>query len=153
MIKKNLIKFLSGSIVTCLVFVACNKDDDNPFSEKERKMMHNWKMTNITVPKSGDPATDSAIIKACMNDDLIKFANSSFDFQDGATKCDSTIFNYAKGSWNYKVEGDSIQLFSTNPAKYTAWKILLLNDSILQVKYIDSLVPTNKVTKTISFKH
>jgi hypothetical protein len=152
MIKKSLLKFLSGSIVTCLVLVACNKDD-NPYNDKERKMMHNWRITNITVPKSGDPATDSTVLKTCMNDDLIKFVNSGFDFQDGTNKCDSSIFRYAKGSWSYKTAGDSIQLFSTNPAKYTAWKILVLNDSILQVKYTDSVVPTNKVTKTISFKH
>ena len=152
MIKNNLLKFFVLSIAASLIMMACKKDK-SPDNSKELKMRFNWKITSITTPKVGQPTTDSSIYKACMSDDVIKFTNSAFDFEDGTTKCDSTIFNYAKGNWKYKIAGDSIQLFATSPAKYTSWKVVTLNDSVLQVRYTDSVVPTKKISKTISFKH
>lgn len=152
MIKSKAFRFFLLSIAASSIMVACKKDKD-PDNSKESKMKFNWKITSITTPKAGQPTTDSSIYKACLSDDLIKFTNTAFDFEDGTTRCDSTIFNYAKGTWKYKTAGDSIQLFATSPAKYNSWKVLVLNDSVLQVRYTDSIVPTKKISKTINFKH
>lgn len=152
MTKSNILKFIAVTLTASAMLVACKKDE-NPIPDKASKLMFSWKITNITTPKLAQPETDSTLYKACMSDDVIKFTNTGFDFQDGATKCDSTIFNYAKGSWGYKIAADSIQLASTSPAKYTSWKVITLNDSILQVRYTDSVNPLKKINKTISFKH
>ena len=154
MIKNSIANFIALTVVSAVVFTACKKDDDNNVPDRAKKIMHTWKITDITTPKVNQPATDSTIYKPCMADDLIKFSNTGFDFEDGATKCDSSIFHYAKGSWGYNA-ADSIQLLSTVPTagKYTSWKIVTLNDSILQVKYTDSANPAKKMSKTISFKH
>ena len=134
--------------------MACNKDDNPaPVPDKVKKMMFDWKITNITTPKKNQPEVDSVILKTCMSDDIIRFNATGFDFQDGTTKCDSSIFYYSKGGWAYKLVEDSIQLGATTPAKYLSWKVITLNDSILMVKYTDSLNPANKISKTISFKH
>ena len=135
------------------LFVACNKDDNpTPVPDKVKKLMVDWKIDNIVTPKKNQPEVDSVILKACMTDDIIRFNNSGFDFQDGTAKCDSTVFNYAKWIWAYKIVEDSIQLGATVPAKYWSWKVITLNDSVLKVKYIDSANPANKMLKTISFK-
>ncbi len=152
MIKTSFLKFITVTVTACAMLVGCEKDD-KPVPSKASKLVFNWRITNITTPKIGQPSTDSTLFKACMSDDVIKFTNTGFDFQDGTTKCDSTIFNYAKGTWGYKVAGDSIKLSSTAPVKYTSWKVIILNDSILQVRYTDSANPAKKISKTISFKH
>ena len=153
MIKNNISKFTALFISAAVILTACKKDDDNG-SDKVNKLFFSWKITNITTPKAGQPTVDSSIYKACMADDIIQFSNTGFDFKDGATTCDSTIFKYSKGTWAYKIASDSIQLAATQPvAKYTSWKVLTLNDSVLQVKYTDSTNPASKISKTISFKH
>jgi len=152
--KKNIFKILIVLFSGSALFTACKKDDDvDNTPDKVKKLMHDWKITAITVPKKTDANVDSSIIKTCSSDDLIKFNNSGFDFQDGTTKCDTSIFYYSKGSWTYDLANDSIKLSATNPAKYMSWKVLTLNDSILKVKYIDSTDVANKLTKTVSFKH
>lgn len=153
MIKNNILKSIAFALAAGFVMVSCSDDDiDGP--DTVTLLKNDWKITNITTPKVGQPATDSTIFKPCMSDDIIQFASTGFDFKDGATTCDSSIFHYAKGSWAYKPSGDSILLAATAPAvSYTSWKILLLNDSVLQVRYTDSINPANKINKTISFKH
>lgn len=152
--KKNIFKILIVLFSANVLFTSCDKDDDiPPPPDKVTKLMHDWKITAITVPKKTDANVDSSIIKDCSTDDLIKFNSTGFDFQDGTTKCDTSIFYYSKGSWSYDLTSDSIKLSATNPAKYMSWKVLTLNDSILKVKYIDSSNVANKLTKTVSFKH
>ena len=151
---KNILKFFAIALVSGALLQACDKDDNPvPVPDKVTKLMHSWKITNITTPKVGQPDTDSSLLKTCMSDDIIQFNSSGFDFQDGAVKCDSTIFYYSRGSWAYNLAADSIQLGATTPAKYLSWKVITLNDSIMQVRYTDSLDPAKKIQKTISFKH
>ena len=151
--KQNIFKFLTAALLSSTLFLACNKDNDIPMNPTVQKLLFNWKITAITTPKKNNPSVDSSILKTCTSDDIIKFSTSGFDFQDGTTKCDSTVFPYSKGGWDYKQAGDSILLGATTPAKYMSWKIVTINDSVLQVRYIDSLNPAAKLTKTISFKH
>ncbi len=152
--QKNIVKFLVAAMVSSALFMACKKDDNvTPVPDKVKKLMATWKISSITTPKINQPAVDSIISKACMSDDIILFNNAGFDFKDGTAKCDSSVFHYAKGSWVYQLTTDSIQLNATAPAKYVSWKVIILNDTLLQVKYTDSLNPANKVSKKISFKH
>ena len=152
--QKNIVKFLAATLVCSTLVIACKKDDNGtPVPDKVKKLMATWKISSITTPKTGQPDSDSIITKACMSDDAIIFNTTGFDFQDGAVKCDSSIFRYAKGSWVYQLTTDSLQLNATAPGKYLSWKILVLNDTSLQVKYTDSLTPGKKMVKKISFKH
>jgi hypothetical protein len=150
---KNILKFLAVIISCNALLMACKKDEPTPVPSKVQKLLFDWKITAISVPKANQPDVDSSLLKTCMSDDIIRFNNAGFDFQDGTNKCDSSIFYYAKGNWAFDLIADSIKLGATNPAKYRSWKVITLNDSILKVKFIDSLNPANKLTKTISFKH
>ena len=153
--RKSISKLMACIFVCAGLLSACKKDDNPapPMPDKVKKLLYDWKITNITTPKTGQPGTDSSILKACVADDVIKFNTAGFDFQDGANKCDSTLVRYAKGTWGYDLNKDSIQLHATAPAKYLSWKVITLNDSIMKVTYTDSLNPAKKVLKTISFKH
>ena len=152
--KQNLLKLIAIAVVGSTLLLACDKNDTPaPLPEPVQKLMFDWKITDITTPKVTNPATDSSILKTCMSDDIIQFASTGYDFQDGTTKCDSTIFPYSKGSWAYDISKDSIQLGNGTPQSYQSWKVLKLNDSVLQVRYVDSVHFEDNVTKTISFKH
>ncbi len=153
---KNIVKLLSLAMVGGLVFAACKKDKNEEVVPAQIKALtqKGWKVKDITVPQAGDGSKDSSILKACAADDSLAFSlTGSYQFSDGTTKCDSTILFYSKGNWSYDLAKDSILLGATTPAKRLSWKVLKLNDTMLQVKYIDSLVPPKKITKTISFKH
>ncbi|QEC66016.1 hypothetical protein FRZ67_01360 [Panacibacter ginsenosidivorans] len=152
--KQNLLALAIISLSSILLLLACNTPDPAPLPEKIQKLIQtNWKINEITVPKKTGSG-DSSILLSCMNDDLTLFgSNGVFELQDGTLKCDSTNFYYSKGYWGYDLNNDSVQLAVITPAsKYISWKVLTLNDSVLKVTYIDSLVPANKITKTISFK-
>ncbi|RYZ99602.1 MAG: hypothetical protein EOP47_16335 [Sphingobacteriaceae bacterium] len=154
MIQNNITKFIAMLVTGGALLAACKKDGD-PLGDKISKIKQSWKITAISTPKAGQPNVDSSLLKACTTDDIIQFTNTGFDFKDGATVCDSTVFGYAKGVWAYKLTGDSIQLQTTapTPAKYIAWKVVTLNDSVMQVRYTDSTNPAKKILKTVSFKH
>ena len=153
MFKKKIFQFVMLFVLGSLAFQSCKKDDNPaPIPDKVKKVMHDWKITTITTPKAGQ-TVDSVISKACMADDVIKFSTTGFDFQDGTNKCDSSVFYYSKGNWAYNTATDSIQLGATTPLKYMSWKVITLNDSIMQVKFTDSSNPAKKIQKTISFKH
>lgn len=153
--QNNIVKLLVAAVVSSALLIACKKDDNTvPLSPKEKKLtVAKWKIKDITIPKKNQANTDSSIFKPCMSDDVIVFNTAGFDFQDGANKCDSSIFRYAKGTWIYKDATDSLQLHATAPGKYMSWKVVTLNDSLLMINYTDSLTPANKVTKKLSFKH
>ncbi len=148
----NILKCIALFFAGGFILAACNKDD-KPAPDKTSKLLYNWKITSIMTNKVGQTALDSSVFNACMNDDVVKFTSTGFDFQDGTVKCDSTVFKYSKGNWAYKIASDSIQLASTTPVKYASWKVLTLNDSILKVQYVDSTIPAKKVNQLVSFKH
>ena len=153
--KQNLVKIFFTFLTASVLLMACNSTDPAPLPEEIQKLIqNNWKINDITTPKKTAPGGDSSILLSCMNDDLSLFgSNGIFELQDGTAKCDSTTFYYSKGYWGYDLVNDSVQLAVVNPAsKYISWKVVTLNDSVLKVTYIDSLIPANKITKTISFK-
>lgn len=150
----TIVKFFAAVVCCTALFVACKKDDPaNPVPDKVKKLLFDWKIKSISVPKVGQPTVDSPLTKACMNDDIVRFNNAGFDFQDGTVKCDSVVFRYLKGTWAYDLTADSIKLNATNPTKYVSWKVVTINDTLLKVRFIDSLNPANKLNKTIEFKH
>ncbi|MBL0358575.1 MAG: hypothetical protein IPP72_17695 [Chitinophagaceae bacterium] len=149
----NIVKYVAVTVCSIALLAACKKDEADKTPEKIKKMLYNWKITGISVPKANQPEIDSSLFKPCMNDDIIKFNTAGFDFQDGTTRCDSSIFYYIKGSWSFDLARDSVKLNATNPAKYVSWKVVTLNDSVLKVKFVDSLNPARKLNKSISFKH
>jgi len=156
--KQKLIGLFAVAAFGGILFAACNKNDDPaPVPVQiQRLTQKDWTITAISTPRAGAPAEDSSILKDCMSDDKIKFSMvAGFELQDGTTKCDSTVFPYAKGNWGYRFDSDSIQFLTSAPVanKYSSWKVLTLNDSVLKVRFIDSLNPAQKLTKTVSFKN
>ena len=152
--KRDLFYIILIAFTLTYLLAACNNPDPAPIPEKIQKLIKaDWKIKNITVPKNSSSG-DSSVLNSCTGDDLITFgSNGVFDFQDGTVKCDTTSFNYSKGYWGYDLNNDSIQLAVITPAsRYVSWKVQTLNDSVLQVNYIDSLTPANKILKTILFE-
>jgi len=152
--KENLVILSFIFLSSIRLLSACNTTDPAPLPEKIQKLIQtNWKINEITVPKKSGSG-DSSLLLPCMNDDLVLFGtNGVFELQDGTAKCDSANFYYSKGYWGYDLNNDSVQLAVVIPvSKYISWKVLTLNDSVLKVTYVDSLIPANKITKTISFK-
>lgn len=149
--------FLALACIGGVSLVACSKDDDNavvPPTKAQLLMQKSWKIKDITVPKPSDVTKDSSVLKTCAADDLLSFGATTYNFSDSTIKCDSALFFYSKGTWQYVQTKDSINLTSTTPAgKFKAWKVVTLNDTLLKVNYTDSTVLSNKVLKTISFKH
>lgn len=150
--KMTIVKSFLILLTASTILTSCDKDDDVT-PDPAARLKFDWKIVDITTPKVNQPATDSSLLKACMSDDIVKFSNAGFDFQDGAAKCDSTIFPYAKGSWQYDLSNDSLRLAPTSVGKYMSWKITKLNDSVLTVRYTDSTNPAKKIAKSIYFKH
>ncbi|MFT3683033.1 MAG: hypothetical protein QM791_22425 [Ferruginibacter sp.] len=151
--KRSIVKMLAAALCCSIVFLACKKDDPDTTPVKVKMLLFDWKIDSISVPKAAQPTVDSTLKKTCMSDDVIRFSKSGFDFQDAASKCDSSIFFYAKGGWAYDLTKDSIKLNATNPSKYLSWKVVTLNDSLLKVRFTDSFNPAKKLVKTIVFKH
>ena len=153
---KHILGLVFAGIIGSATLVACNKDNSDapPLPPKIQQLINaNWKINNITVPSKVNPAEDSTLLQACTNDDVVIFAITGYDFQDGATKCDSTIFPYNKGAWNYNLATDSLLLGTAVANKVVRWKVTELTDTTLRVKWLDSISPTNKIVKTIKFKH
>ena len=146
-----------STIMCCLLvgFASCDKDDE-PLNAKEKQISaRGWRITDITRPKISDISRDSSIMKVCTSDDRLFFGsdgtNRFFQLQDNVSKCDSTVFFYDNGNWALNGAQDQLQL---NGAKRTQkWKILLLNDSIMKVRWRDSLSTSNNILKTISLKN
>ncbi|MCP9751599.1 hypothetical protein [Ferruginibacter sp. HRS2-29] len=150
--KTNILRLFALAIASGTLLMACDKDDAPSLSPKVQKLVaKNWKVQSINVKLPND--ADSNVLKACTSDDIIQLTTSGFDFQDGATRCDSTAFFYAKGSWAINETTDSIHLNASSPAKYVSWKIVTLNDSVLKVTLTDSSNVARKLVKTIAFKH
>lgn len=150
--KTNIFRLFALAVVSGTLLMACDKDDAPSLSPKVQKLVaKDWKIQSINYKLPND--ADSNALKACTSDDIIRLTTTGFDFQDGATKCDSTAFFYAKGSWGINETTDSIHLSATSPAKYVSWKIVTLNDSVLKVTLTDSSNVARKLQKTIAFKH
>lgn len=138
-------------LITTLA-VSCDKDDDDPTLRESQLTVREWKITDITRKKINDPATDSSIKKACTNDDRLVFTlGHGYQLKDDVTKCDTAIFAYGSGSWNFNNGETELQLSGGSRAQ--KWKLLTLNDSILKVEWRDSISTTNNVLKVISLKN
>jgi hypothetical protein len=153
---KDIFGLVCAGIISSATFVACNKDESTPqpVPEKVKKLVKSaWKINNITVPSKVNPAEDSTLLKACMADDLINFTLTGYDFQDGAVKCDTTIFPYNKGNWVYRTDIDSLYLSTSVANKDIRWKVAEVTDTTLRINWLDSISPASKQVKTIRFKH
>jgi hypothetical protein len=140
--------------LTSLVFHAsCDKDDDVNYTAKETQLMaREWKITEITRKSLNNPNQDSVIQKDCSADDRLAFtSNKQFQFKDGNSRCDTTIFQYDNGSWAFANNETVLKL--TGSKRVQNWNIVTFNDSILKVQWLDSIATDNKVLKTISLKN
>jgi hypothetical protein len=146
---KNL---LSVGIVSVLFFAACKKLDNGPSLTPQQKALTNkiWKLKSLTVPKLSDPSQDSSILKSCSDSALMAFdIYSVYQIADPTKSCDSSIIPYSKGNWAMSSNNDTLLLFSK---RNLAWKIDMVNDTILKATFRDSISPEKNAVKKITFK-
>ena len=146
---KNL---LSIGIVSVLFFAACKKLDNGPALTPQQKALTNkiWKLKTLTVPKVSDPSQDSSITKPCSDSALMAFdIYSVYQLADPSKSCDSSIVSYSKGNWALSSNNDSLVLFGK---RRLAWKLEMLNDTILKATFRDSISPEKNSVKKITFK-
>jgi hypothetical protein len=152
-VKRIALKLSLPLLLMTAVIVSCDKDDDDPTQRESLLTAREWKITDITRKKITDPATDSSILKACTTDDrlVFTFGGHGYQLRDNTTKCDTSIFAYGNGNWNFSNNETDLQL--SGGARAQKWKVLTLNDSILKVEWRDSISTTNNVLKVISLKN
>ena len=152
---KQTVFFFFFFLFTLTVFVACKKENKSLTTVEKQLSAREWQITSITRPKISNPAEDSSIAKNCSTDDRLTFGingnSRSFQFKDNSAKCDTTIFQYDNGAWLLNSSENNLQL--NGAIRLQNWKILLLNDSILKVQWLDSISTSNKVLKTITLKN
>ncbi|HEX2534941.1 MAG TPA: lipocalin family protein [Chitinophagaceae bacterium] len=133
--------------------VSCDKEDSQNQSTRERQLTaREWRITDITRKKVTNTTQDSSILKDCSADDRLSFtAGKAFNFKDNNTKCDTTIFQYDAGTWSLNSAQNVLSL--AGGIRTQKWTILSMNDSLMNVEWLDSIAPTNKVLKTIKLKN
>lgn len=150
--KRIALKLALPLLMMTTIMISCDKDDNDPTLRETQLTQREWKITEITRKKITDPAADSSILKACTNDDRLVFTpGHGYQLKDNTTKCDTSIFAYGTGNWNFTNAENEIQL--GGGARAQKWKVLTMNDSILRVEWRDSLSTTNNVLKVISLKN
>ena len=143
--KKSVLIFVLGIWLT-----GCMKSADQQLDPREEMIYkQQWKLEDITQKSLLNPAADSSILLPCHADDrIILAANGSFQMQDNATTCDSTILKYDNGIWLISVDKQKLLLSGQKTEKI--WDILVLTDSTLRISWMDSTSANNKARKIIS---
>lgn len=148
---KRRIALLGLAAASVLSFVACDKDD-GPSLQELQLTAREWKVLDITQKSLVDPTVDSSIVEDCAGDDRLVFNMAKqFNFKDGTIHCDSVHFQYDIGTWSFASNATKIILEGS--IRDQEWKILKLNDSLLNVEWLDSVSVTNKVVKQIYLKN
>lgn len=149
---KNKNSILSLGILCMLFFAACKKTDNGPVLTPQEKALTGriWKLQSLTVPGINDPSQDSSITQSCSDSALMAFdIYHVYQLADPSKGCDSSIVPYSKGNWALTAGSDSLFLSGD---RNLAWKIEVLNDTILKATFRDSISPTNDWVKKITFK-
>lgn len=149
--KKNLLtKMAVVTLALTVGLAACHKDDDNGpiYTPKELVLTAGtWSFADATV--SDSITQDSVVYTACAEDDSLAFSRGfTYDFSDGTTVCDSSLAPYGEGQWAFQSGEDT--LLVQKGEDVLKWDVVTLNDTVLQVQYVDSL-DGNAWTKKLSF--
>lgn len=154
-----------------LALTGCLKSSDAPSYQLKPKegllIVKPWKISQITIPQYGNSGPDSSILKGCHTQAEILFYGpasngvGTFAFNDKAGGCDSNAFHYGQGYWALNNTQDSLitQLVHPNGQggyigdKVRIMKILALDSTSLQVRFLDSMKENSNILKTITFIH
>lgn len=150
--RKHLWLFLAAPTAIASILIACNKDSSNPLTTRQKQLTAKaWIIKQISTP-STDGTKDSSILKPCHLQSLSIFStDGSFNLQDKAGNCDSTSYPYDKGLWGLYANEDSLYLQGNKKKQYI--KLVQITDSTLQIRFRDSINPTTKVLKTVTYGH
>ncbi len=120
--------------IACIVLISsCKKDDETPSVSKAEllagKTSKAWRKTAGKENGSDYYTT----LPTCYKDDITVFsANKNFEFNEGATKCDSGDPQIIEAdTWEFKSNETIINVFETD------YKILELTNTTLRVSYTD----------------
>jgi len=149
---KNRNLILSLGTFCVMVFVACKKTENGPVMTPQQRALTGkiWKLTSLTVPSKINPSLDSSITTSCGDSAVMAFdIFGVYQLADPSKSCDSTIVPYSKGNWAITSDNDSLLLYSK---RQFAWKIEVLNDTILKASFRDSTSGSNNWLKKITLK-
>lgn len=146
---KKLNKNLALGIFGLLFFAACKKSENGPVLSPNEKLLTAkvWELKTLTVP--GEEEETSILIDCAKEASMAFDAYKNFQFADPTKECDSTVVPYDKGKWAFNATGDSLIL---EGKRKLAWKIVKLDESMLQATFRDSISPEENVVKTITLK-
>lgn len=138
--------FLATAAIAAIAFSGCKKDSE---SNTDKLTDKNWKMTALTVDPAIGGITDVyAQIPSCSQDDLTKFLdNNSVNFDEGATKCNSSDPQTTNGTWSWN--SDETVLSITESGSTESYTIISLGSSEMKAKWTDNssgIVETYTVT-------
>jgi hypothetical protein len=150
---KNKKSILSLAIVCVFVFAACKKTANGPQLTPQQAALTSrvWHLDSLAVPKISDPSKDSSIIQPCADSTLMAFdiygAYQLADRSKGG--CDTSIVPYDQGRWALSANNDTLFL---KGKRNFAWKVEMLNDTILKATFRDSISPAENWLKKITLK-
>jgi hypothetical protein len=132
------LNFLILIAVSFIFIVACQKEDK--MDKKEILSAHSWKISGLKVDPAvnfgGIPISNLYVwMPACQKDNLL-FLNDdgSYQFTEGATKCDETdpqIFE--QGTWS--LSEDESKLFTTSDSTSLEYAIESISTSEIKGSY------------------
>ncbi len=145
---------LSLGFLGLIIFAACNKSTNGPsLTPNEQKLnSRTWQLKGLTMPQVHNPLVDSSITSPGSDSTLAAFdAYHNFQIANFSKQTsDSISIPYDLGTWAFNHTEDSLYLRGRKMSR--AWKIILLNDTIVKATYKDSLSPTKVWIKTITLK-
>ncbi|HMR91099.1 MAG TPA: hypothetical protein PKC69_02250 [Chitinophagaceae bacterium] len=146
-------KRIAAFIIVALLATACMKNMEQGPSQREQQLYsRQWKLVEVSQKSQADPSADSSILKGCHADDVIRLsANGEFAILDNQSTCDSGILKYDAGIWLISLDQQKLLLSGQRGEKL--WNITTLNDSVLQVTWLDSISASDKTLKTILMKN
>ncbi|RFM28012.1 hypothetical protein [Deminuibacter soli] len=164
--KKNKLPLLAlaATALAAATITGCFKSNDSqPASLTKNQVFmvqKPWAIRSITIPKKNDSTQDSSIFQPCHSKAGIYFGqpvysdgSGAFAYLDSAKGCDSNAFHYGQGRWLFATAAEDSLATLNYSYGISVMKVLALNDSVLQVRFIDSMRNAPKILKTITFVH
>jgi hypothetical protein len=150
--KKVLLSVLSLAILS-VVFVACNKDDDNNNTQKTKTQLitqTSWKLSTVNAAGFGDV---TAQIPACYKDNIYTFAsNGSGNVNESTTVC--TPSTAGAFTWSFLNNETTLHISTTLfQGGSSDFSLVTLNETNLAISQVMTIAPLPSTTVTFTFIH
>ena len=144
------LRFAIISFFSFILFISCSKKDDTVDRNTGLLIQNSWKFENYGLDENNNGAIEEAEngMLACEADDIFTFnANGTGIFARGTVPCnigESATINF---NWSLSNNGTELAIFAAPE------KINILDESILEVYYMDMNSQDQPVKYIRRFKH